>query len=44
MLDRWDDVLPRFVKVVPVEYRRVLEARKVAAQKHAQQKAAPIHG
>jgi len=44
VLDRWDDVLPRFVKVVPVEYRRVLEARKVAAQKHAQQKAAPIHG
>jgi glutamate synthase (NADPH/NADH) large chain/glutamate synthase (ferredoxin) len=44
VLDRWDNVLPRFVKVVPVEYRRVLEERKVAAQKHAQQKAAPVHG
>jgi glutamate synthase (NADPH/NADH) large chain/glutamate synthase (ferredoxin) len=44
VLDRWDAVLPRFVKVFPVEYRRVLDARKVAAQKHAQQKAAPVHG
>jgi glutamate synthase (NADPH/NADH) large chain len=25
ILDNWDDCLPRFVKVMPVEYRRALE-------------------
>ncbi len=25
ILDNWDDYLPRFVKVVPIEYRRALE-------------------
>ena len=24
MLDQWDEYLPRFVKVFPMEYRRVL--------------------
>ncbi|MBM3565206.1 MAG: glutamate synthase subunit alpha, partial [Alphaproteobacteria bacterium] len=35
ILDRWDDVLPRFVKVVPVDYRRALIALKSAAAKTA---------
>jgi glutamate synthase domain-containing protein 3 len=28
VLDRWEEVLPQFVKVYPREYRRVLEERK----------------
>ena len=28
ILERWDDVLPQFVKVYPSDYRRVLEERK----------------
>jgi glutamate synthase (NADPH/NADH) large chain/glutamate synthase (ferredoxin) len=44
VLERWDDFLPKFVKIVPIEYRKVLEARKVAAQKQTSQKAAPVHG
>jgi glutamate synthase (NADPH/NADH) large chain/glutamate synthase (ferredoxin) len=44
VLDRWDEFLPKFVKVVPVEYRKVLDARKVSAQKHSSQKPASVHG
>jgi glutamate synthase (NADPH/NADH) large chain/glutamate synthase (ferredoxin) len=44
VLDRWDDFLPKFVKIVPIEYRKVLDARKVSAQKHTSQKPAPVHG
>jgi glutamate synthase (NADPH/NADH) large chain/glutamate synthase (ferredoxin) len=45
ILNRWDDFLPQFVKIVPIEYRKVIEARKVAAQKvHSAQKASPVHG
>ncbi|MFZ5875007.1 MAG: glutamate synthase large subunit [Nitrospirota bacterium] len=44
VLDRWDDFLPKFVKVFPIEYRKVLDARKVSAQKHSSQKPAPVHG
>jgi glutamate synthase (NADPH/NADH) large chain/glutamate synthase (ferredoxin) len=43
ILDGWDTLLPRFVKVFPIEYRKVLEARKLAAHKQTQ-KAAPVHG
>jgi glutamate synthase (NADPH/NADH) large chain/glutamate synthase (ferredoxin) len=43
ILDGWDTLLPRFVKVLPTEYRKVLEARKLAAHKQTQ-KAAPVHG
>jgi hypothetical protein len=32
------------VKVFPIEYRKVLDARKVSAQKHTSQKPAPVHG
>jgi glutamate synthase (NADPH/NADH) large chain/glutamate synthase (ferredoxin) len=45
VLERWDAVLPRFVKVFPIEYRKVLEARKLAAQKQTQtSKSAAVHG
>jgi glutamate synthase domain-containing protein 3 len=45
VLERWDAVLPRFVKVFPIEYRKVLEARKLAAHKQAQtSKSAAVHG
>ncbi|MEW5895378.1 MAG: glutamate synthase large subunit [Candidatus Omnitrophota bacterium] len=29
VLDHWDEVLPQFVKVYPVDYRRVLEQQKL---------------
>ena len=36
ILDAWDTLLPRFVKVMPIDYKRVLLARKEsAAQKQA---------
>ncbi len=31
MLNRWEDVLPQFVKVMPTDYKRVLEEQKAAA-------------
>jgi glutamate synthase (NADPH) large chain len=31
ILDNWEIVLPRFVKVMPREYRRVLDARRAAS-------------
>ncbi len=31
ILDRWDAMLPHFVKVISVEYKKVLEARKAKA-------------
>ncbi|MBK9036003.1 MAG: glutamate synthase large subunit [Myxococcales bacterium] len=30
LLDNWELVVPRFVKVMPIEYRRVLQARRAA--------------
>ena len=27
MLDNWNEMLPRFVKVMPIDYRKALEAR-----------------
>jgi glutamate synthase (NADPH/NADH) large chain/glutamate synthase (ferredoxin) len=44
VLERWDEFVPKFVKIVPIEYRKVLEARKVAAQKQTSQKPSPVHG
>ena len=29
ILDNWDDYLPKFVKVMPVEYRRALQELQV---------------
>lgn len=37
ILDAWDVFLPKFVKVMPVDYKRVLQERKAAlAKAHAQ--------
>ncbi len=39
VLDSWDAMLPKFVKVMPLDYKRVLQERKAAlAKKHAQRK------
>ena len=32
LLDNWELMVPRFVKVMPVDYRRVLQARRAAAR------------
>lgn len=31
LLDNWEDVLPHFIKVMPTDYKRVLEQRKLAS-------------
>jgi glutamate synthase (NADPH/NADH) large chain len=31
VLARWDDCLPQFVKVMPIDYKRVLEERRQRA-------------
>jgi glutamate synthase domain-containing protein 3 len=37
VLDAWDVMLPKFVKVMPSDYKRVLQERKMAlAKEHAQ--------
>ncbi len=37
VLDAWDTMLPKFVKVMPSDYKRILQQRKVAlAKEHAQ--------
>ena len=37
VLDAWETMLPKFVKIMPVDYKRVLAERKAAAAKeHAQ--------
>jgi glutamate synthase (NADPH/NADH) large chain len=33
LLDTWDHIAARFVKVMPTEYKRVLELRKTASRK-----------
>jgi glutamate synthase (NADPH) large chain len=35
ILDHWDAILPKFVKVMPVDYRRALEQIKAARAQHA---------
>ncbi len=35
LIDNWELVVPRFVKVMPVEYRRVLQARRAATRPRA---------
>ena len=35
VLDRWDETLPQFVKVMPTDYKRVLEERKAQQQEPA---------
>jgi glutamate synthase domain-containing protein 3 len=36
LLDAWPEALKRFVKVMPVDYKRVLEARKAAERARRQ--------
>jgi glutamate synthase domain-containing protein 3 len=33
VLDRWDETLPQFVKVMPTDYKRVLEEQKARINK-----------
>ncbi|MCA9229149.1 MAG: glutamate synthase subunit alpha [Planctomycetales bacterium] len=35
VLDRWDETLPQFVKVMPTDYKRVLEEQKAQEQEPA---------
>ena len=35
VLDRWDETLPQFIKVMPIDYKRVLQAQKNKAQQPA---------
>jgi glutamate synthase (NADPH/NADH) large chain len=32
ILDNWELMVPRFIKVMPVDYRRVLQARRAEAR------------
>ena len=47
VLDQWGAMLPKFVKVMPVDYKRVLAERKAAAAKEQarkDQKGMVVHG
>jgi glutamate synthase (NADPH/NADH) large chain len=35
LLSRWDEALPEFIKVMPTDYKRVLEEQKAAAIRQA---------
>jgi glutamate synthase (NADPH/NADH) large chain len=35
ILDRWDETLPQFIKIMPTDYKRVLEEKKAAVQQQA---------
>jgi glutamate synthase (ferredoxin) len=41
ILERWDQTLPKFLRVMPVEYKKVLEQRKL---QKAATKEASVHG
>ena len=41
LLDQWDRSLPKFLRVMPVEYKKVLEQRKARVKR---KKEAPVHG
>ena len=38
ILDAWETMLPKFVKIMPIDYKRVLAERKAAAAKGQAQK------
>jgi glutamate synthase (NADPH/NADH) large chain/glutamate synthase (ferredoxin) len=38
VLNAWETLLPKFVKIMPVDYKRVLAERKAAAAKEQAQK------
>jgi glutamate synthase (NADPH/NADH) large chain len=35
ILDRWDETLPQFVKVMPIDYKRVLQEKKAKLEQQA---------
>jgi glutamate synthase (NADPH/NADH) large chain/glutamate synthase (ferredoxin) len=44
VLAAWDAMLPKFVKIMPIDYKRVLAERKAAAAKEKAHKEALSHG
>jgi glutamate synthase (NADPH/NADH) large chain/glutamate synthase (ferredoxin) len=44
VLDSWDLMLRKFVKIMPIDYKRVLVERKAAAAKELAQKEMAAHG
>jgi len=44
VLAAWDAMLPKFVKIMPIDYKRVLAERKAAAAKEKAHKEALAHG
>ncbi|WP_447979555.1 glutamate synthase large subunit [Candidatus Nitrospira bockiana] len=44
VLDHWTAMLPRFVKIMPIDYKRVLAERKAAALKEQAHKDMVAHG
>ena len=44
VLDSWQTMLSKFVKVMPVDYKRVLAERKAAAKKGSREKQAVAYG
>jgi glutamate synthase (NADPH/NADH) large chain len=44
VLDAWDIMLRKFVKIMPIDYKRVLAERKAAAAKELAQKEMAAHG
>ena len=42
VLDEWDELLPRFVKIFPIDYKRVL-AERAAAEAAASNGGSPAH-
>jgi glutamate synthase domain-containing protein 3 len=42
LLDTWDHILARFVKVMPTEYKRVLEKRRAANRGRATTASGPV--
>ena len=44
VLDNWKAMVPKFVKIMPIDYKRVLAERKAAALKERAQKDMVAHG
>jgi glutamate synthase (NADPH/NADH) large chain/glutamate synthase (ferredoxin) len=44
VLDQWQTLLPKFVKIMPIDYKRVLAERKAAKAKEHAQKEMVAHG
>ncbi|HEY2014986.1 MAG TPA: glutamate synthase subunit alpha, partial [Bryobacteraceae bacterium] len=44
VLESWEQMLPKFIKVFPREYRRVLDARRAAAAAKLPERSEVLHG